>query len=70
MNELGDVLLTVTSVTTLDVADKLARTPAAVRVRELERPEEAGRLLEVGSASGDLVDQVLDACEKRRGRQG
>ena len=35
--------------------------PSTVGVVELEGPQEVGGLLEVGSLSVDLVDQILDA---------
>lgn len=62
MNELGHSLLPVTGVTTLNVADELPGPPATGGVRELERPESGSGLLEVGTASGDLVDEVLETC--------
>ena len=34
--------------------------PAASGVRELEWPEEVGRLLEVGAGGVDLVHEILD----------
>jgi hypothetical protein len=60
VDELGHVLLTVSGVTALDVTDELPGPPSAGRVGKLERPERAGGLLEVGTAGGDLVDQVLN----------
>ena len=39
---------------------ELACSPAASGVRELERPEEVRRLLEVGADGEDLVDEILD----------
>jgi hypothetical protein len=62
VDELADRLLSVPGVTALDVADELLGAPAAQGVGQLERPEEGRGLLEVGSAGGDLVDEVLDAC--------
>lgn len=59
MNELGHGLLPVTSVTTLNVADELPGPPATGGVGELEGPERGSGLLEVGTASGNLVDEVL-----------
>ena len=61
VDELGDVLLAVAGVTTLNVVDELPGAPAAVGVRELEGPESRGSLLEVGAAGGDLVNEVLHA---------
>lgn len=63
MDELGDVTLSVTGVTALDVADELSGPPATVGVGELEGPKESGGLLEVRTTGGDLVDEVLDACK-------
>lgn len=56
-----DVLLTVTKVTTLNEVLELAGTETTSWVAELEWPEEVGGLLEVGSNSVDLVDQILHA---------
>lgn len=58
-DETVDVLLTVTSVTTLDEVLELAGVEAAVGVGQLEGPEEVVGLLEVGANGVDLVDQVL-----------
>jgi hypothetical protein len=60
VDQLGHVLLSVSGVTTLDVAGELSRPPSTSGVGELEGPKVGGSLLEVGSASGDLVDEVLD----------
>ena len=60
-DESVDVLLTVTSVTTLDEVLDLAGVEATVGVGELEGPEEVVGLLEVGADGVDLVDQVLHA---------
>lgn len=60
-DESVDVLLTVTSVTTLDEVLDLAGVEATVGVGELEGPEEVVGLLEVGANSVDLVDQVFHA---------
>jgi hypothetical protein len=68
VDELAHVLLSVSGVTTLDVADELPRPPAAGGVGELEGPERRGDLLEVRSASGDLVDEVLDTWPLGTGR--
>lgn len=56
-----DVLLAVASVTTLNEVLELARAETAGRVGQLERPQEVVRLLEVGTDSVDLVDQILNA---------
>ena len=55
------MLLPVTGVTALDVADELPWAPATNGVGELEGPEAGSNLLEVGAAGGDLVDEVLNA---------
>lgn len=60
VDELGDGLFSVTSVTALDVTDKLLGSPSTVGVGQLEGPQKGGGLLEVGSAGGDFVDEVLD----------
>lgn len=56
-----DVLLTVTSVTTLDEVLELASAETTSRVGELEWPQEVASLLEVGADSVDLMDQVFHA---------
>jgi hypothetical protein len=60
-DESVDVLLTVTSVTTLDVVLELAGAEATVGVGQLEGPQEVVGLLEVGADGVDLVDQILHA---------
>ena len=60
-DESVDVLLTVTSVTTLDEMLDLAGVEATVGVGELEGPEEVVGLLEVGANGVDLVHQVFHA---------
>lgn len=50
----------VTGLTTLDVVNELALLEAAVGARELERPQERVRDLEVGASGGNLVDKVLN----------
>ena len=60
-DESVDVLLTVTSVTTLDEVLDLAGVEATVGVGELEGPEEVVGLLEVGANGVDLVNQVFHA---------
>jgi len=59
-DELVDVALTVAVVAALDEVLELALPPATGRVGELERPEEACDLLEVGADGVDLVDEILD----------
>lgn len=61
MDELAHVLLPVSGVTSLDVTEELARPPSTVGVGQLEWPESSGSLLEVGSAGGELVNEVLHA---------
>lgn len=58
-NQGVDVVLTVTSVTTLDEVLELAGAEATGGVGQLEGPEEVGGLLEVGANGVDLVDQIL-----------
>ena len=60
-DESVDVLLTVTSVTTLDEVLDLAGVEATVGVGELEGPQEVVGLLEVGANGVDLVNQVFHA---------
>lgn len=55
-----DVFLTVTEITTLDEVLELAGTESTSRVGQLEWPQEVAGLLEVGSDSVDLVDQVFN----------
>jgi len=61
VNELAHVFLPVSSVTTFDVANELSGPPSAVRVGKFERPQRRCDLFEVGSASDNLVDEVLHA---------
>jgi hypothetical protein len=60
-DELVDVFLTVTKVTTLDEVLELSLAEATGGIVKLEWPEEVGCLLEVGADSIDLVNQVLHA---------
>ena len=60
-DESVDVLLTVTSVTTLDEVLDLAGVEATVGVGQLEGPDEVVGLFEVGANGVDLVDQVFHA---------
>ena len=53
--------LTVTQVTTLDKVFELPCAESTSRVAQLEGPEEVAGLLEVGSDSEDLVNQVFHA---------
>ena len=55
-----DVLLAVTEVTTLGEVVGLL-SPAAVRVVQLEWPQEVGHLLEVRANCEDLVQDVFNA---------
>lgn len=62
LDESVDVLLTVTSGTTLDeVLELSSDTPAAGGVGELEGPQEVGGLLESRANGVDLVDEILHA---------
>lgn len=58
-DELVDVLLPVTEVTTLHVVLEFPGPPATSRVGELERPQEVRGLLEVRAGGEDLVHEVL-----------
>lgn len=60
-DEAVDVVLTVTSVTTLDKVLDLAGVEATVGVGELEGPQEVVGLLEVGADGVNLVDQIFHA---------
>ena len=55
------MLLPVTKVTALNEVLELAGVETAVRVAELEGPQEVGGLLEVGANGVDLVDEILNA---------
>eukprot|EP01136_Pigoraptor_vietnamica_P045602 Opistho-1_new@23742 len=59
-DEVVDLALAVAVVAALNEVVRLL-LEAAVRRAELERPEEVGRLLEVGADRVDLVDEVLHA---------
>jgi len=60
LQQLVDLVFTAAKVTTLDeVVDLLP--PAAGRGVQLERPQEVGGVLEVGSNGQNLVDEVLHA---------
>jgi len=56
-----DVLLTVTVVTALDEMLEFSSVETAGGIGQLKWPEEVACLLEVGSDSEDLVDQILHA---------
>jgi hypothetical protein len=60
-DEVVDVFLAVTGVTTLDEVVELAAVETTVGVGKLEGPEEVGGLLEVGADGVDLVDKILNA---------
>ena len=60
LEEVVDGVLAVAEVAAVHIVAALV-APAAVRVREFERPEEARRLPEVRPAREDLVHQVLHA---------
>jgi hypothetical protein len=53
--------LTIAKISSLHKMSKLSGAEASRWVRKLEWPQEVGSLLEVGSDSEDLVDQVLHA---------
>jgi len=59
-NDGVDSLASVAGVAALGVVSELLALETTVGVRELEGPEEVGDGLEVGAASGDLVNDVLD----------
>jgi hypothetical protein len=58
-NELVDVLLAVTEVAALHIVLEFPGAPAASGIGEFERPQEVGRLLEVGASSENLVDKIF-----------
>ena len=60
-DELVDVSFPVAEVTTLHVVLELACPPATSGVRQLERPQEVRRLLEVGAGGDDFVHKILYA---------
>jgi hypothetical protein len=55
-DELVDVVFSVTQVTSLDEVLELPRSESASWVAELERPQEVGGLLEVGTDGGNWPD--------------
>lgn len=59
LNQRVDLVFPVTQVTTLDKVLELPGPETSRRVAQLEWPQEVASLLEVGSNSEDLVDQVL-----------
>ena len=59
-NKIVDELLTVASITSLSEVSKLLNKTAS-GASELEGPEEAGSLTEVGSRGEDLVNDILNA---------
>ncbi|MBL2545208.1 hypothetical protein ELJ63_30600, partial [Klebsiella pneumoniae] len=61
MDERVDRVATVSGITTLNETLELSRSPTTVRVGQLERPEELASLFEVGAASVDFVNQILNA---------
>jgi len=56
-----DLVFPVTQVTTFDKMSEFSCSEASGWVAQLEWPQEVGGLLEVGSDSKDLVNQVLHA---------
>jgi hypothetical protein len=63
LDESIDVLLPITKVTTLDVVLEFPGPEPTIGVGQLEWPQEVACLLEVGTDSEDLVDQILHAHE-------
>jgi len=61
LNKSVDILLSVTKITTLNEVLELSSSEATSRVRQLEGPEKVAGLLEIGTNSHDLVDQVFHA---------
>ena len=59
-DELVDVVLTVTSITTLHIVVPLL-LQASQRRLQLEWPQEVVRLLEVWANNHDLMNKILDA---------
>ena len=60
-DELVDIFLAVAKVTTFNEVLEFARTESSSRVGELEWPKEVIDLLEIGSNSVDLVDNIFHA---------
>jgi len=56
-----DLVLSVAQVTTLNEMSEFSRSETTSGVAELEWPQEIGGLLEVGTDSENLVDQILHA---------
>jgi hypothetical protein len=59
LDKLVDLVLSVTQITALDKVLELPLVEAASRAIQLEWPQEVGSLLEVGTDSVDLVDEIL-----------
>jgi len=55
-----DLVFTVTQISALDKVQEFTGSESTSWVAELEGPEEVGGLLEVGTDSEDLVDQILN----------
>jgi hypothetical protein len=60
LNQVVDELFTVTSITTFDEVTELTLLPHVVGVGELEGPEEVVGFLEVGTNSGNFVDEIFN----------
>jgi len=60
-NQSVDLVLSIAQVTTFDEMSEFSCSETSSWVAQLERPQEVGSLLEVGSDSEDLVNQVLHA---------
>lgn len=69
LNKTVDLGATLAGVTTLVEVEQLL-SEAAVGVRQLERPEEVVRLLEVRAHRVDLVNKVLSADDAGLGAEG
>jgi hypothetical protein len=54
-----DLVFSVAQITTFDKVLELPLVEATSRAVQLERPQEVGRLLEVGADGVNLVDQIL-----------
>jgi hypothetical protein len=61
LDQFVDLVLSVAKIATFDKVLELSLLEAAIRAVELKRPQEVGRLLEVGADRIDFVDHVLHA---------
>lgn len=69
LDELVDRRLSESGVSTLDVTGELPRSPSSVGVGQLERPEEVGGSLEVGSAGDNLMDETNQSKRVAEGQR-